>query len=116
MGYGQSTATHLTIRCRCRKTESDAVRKYFEVFASTVYETEHPVVRVHPETGERTLVLGAFVRRLVGLPPADSAQTIFASAGSHHAPRAYGALEMGGRRRGYLGQPRHAASGGERLG
>lgn len=49
------------------------LRRYFEVFTSTVYETEHPVVRVHPETGERTLVLGAFVRKLVGVPAADSA-------------------------------------------
>lgn len=33
-------------------------RKHFEeVFTSTVYETEHPVVRVHPETGERSLLL-----------------------------------------------------------
>jgi taurine dioxygenase len=52
----------------------ELAQKYAQVFASTVYETEHPVVRVHPGTGERTLVLGAFVRRLIGLPPADSAQ------------------------------------------
>lgn len=45
---------------------SEAARRYREVFASTVYETDHPVVRVHPETGERTLVLGHFVRRLKG--------------------------------------------------
>ncbi|WP_374297508.1 TauD/TfdA dioxygenase family protein [Sphingomonas sp.] len=42
------------------------------VFASTVYETEHPVVRVHPESGERTLLLGGFVKRFVGLPAQDS--------------------------------------------
>jgi taurine dioxygenase len=29
-------------------------------------------VRVHPETGERSLVLGHFVRRFVGLKSADS--------------------------------------------
>ncbi|MGO9452597.1 MAG: TauD/TfdA dioxygenase family protein [Candidatus Binataceae bacterium] len=57
-----------------QKAKPDALRRYFEVFASTVYETEHPVVRVHPETGERTLVLGAFVRKFVDLPPADSKQ------------------------------------------
>ena len=44
----------------------EAAKRYREVFASTVYETDHPVVRVHPETGERTLVLGQFVRRLKG--------------------------------------------------
>lgn len=48
-------------------------RKHFEeVFTSTIYETEHPVVRVHPETGERSLLLGNFVQRLVGLSKTDS--------------------------------------------
>jgi alpha-ketoglutarate-dependent taurine dioxygenase len=56
------------------KADNDSLRKYFAQFTSTVYETEHPVVRIHPETGERTLVLGAFVRKFVGLPAADSAQ------------------------------------------
>jgi taurine dioxygenase len=47
----------------------EAVKRYREVFTSTIYETEHPVVRVHPETGERTLILGGFVRRLNGYSP-----------------------------------------------
>jgi taurine dioxygenase len=37
-----------------------------------VYETEHPVVRVLPRTGERSLVLGYFVRRFVGYSQSDS--------------------------------------------
>lgn len=45
-----------------------------KVFTSTIYETEHPVIRVHPETGERTLLLGSFVRRFVGLSRSDSAK------------------------------------------
>ncbi|WP_395542444.1 TauD/TfdA dioxygenase family protein [Neotabrizicola sp. sgz301269] len=50
-------------------------RKYHaEVFASDVYETEHPVVRVHPETGERTLLLGSFVQRIAGLSREDGAK------------------------------------------
>jgi alpha-ketoglutarate-dependent sulfate ester dioxygenase len=49
---------------KSRATEAD--RKHFdEVFTGTVYETEYPVVRAHPETGERTLVLGNFVQRFV---------------------------------------------------
>lgn len=52
------------------------------VFASTVYETEHPVVRVHPETGERALVVGHFVKQFVGLNAADS-QRIFGILQDH---------------------------------
>jgi alpha-ketoglutarate-dependent sulfate ester dioxygenase len=44
-----------------------------EEFEQLEFETEHPVVRVHPETGERALVLGHFVRRFVGLNSEDSA-------------------------------------------
>jgi taurine dioxygenase len=46
------------------------------VFTSTVYETEHPVVRVLPETGERSLVLGGFLQKLVGYSQADSAHLV----------------------------------------
>ena len=46
---------------------------YRDEFASQVFETEHPVVRVHPETGERTLLLGHFIKRFVGLNSHDSA-------------------------------------------
>ncbi|KKI90474.1 taurine dioxygenase [Bacillus sp. SA1-12] len=48
--------------------------RHKNVFVSTLYETEHPVVRVHPETGEKTLVLGHFVKRILGL----------SSSASHH--------------------------------
>jgi taurine dioxygenase len=51
----------------------ESEQHYREVFTSTVYETEHPLVRVHPETGERTLVLGHFVKRILGLSSHDSA-------------------------------------------
>jgi len=51
----------------------EAYKKYQEVFTSTVYETEHPLVRVHPETGERALLLGHFVKRFLGLSSHDSA-------------------------------------------
>lgn len=35
------------------------------------FETEHPIVRVHPETGERTLVLGSYVERFVDVSKYD---------------------------------------------
>lgn len=44
---------------------------YDEVWTRTIYETEHPVVRVHPETGEHMLVLGFYVQRFVGIPKYD---------------------------------------------
>jgi taurine dioxygenase len=49
-----------------------AVRHYEDVFTSTIYETEHPVVRILPQTGERSLVLGYFVRHFVGYSQSDS--------------------------------------------
>ncbi|MDE1172631.1 MAG: TauD/TfdA family dioxygenase [Parvibaculaceae bacterium] len=52
----------------------EAVKRHKDVFASTVYETEHPLVHVHPETGERNLLLGHFLKKIVGLSTADSAR------------------------------------------
>ena len=51
----------------------EALKRYHEVFTSTVYETQHPLVRVHPGTGERTLILGHFLQKIVGVSSADSA-------------------------------------------
>ncbi|ETK33825.1 TauD/TfdA dioxygenase family protein [Microbispora sp. ATCC PTA-5024] len=48
--------------------DPERAKAHAEVFASTVYETEHPVVRVHPETGERSILLGDFARRIAGHP------------------------------------------------
>lgn len=50
----------------------EALKRYREIFTSTVYETEHPLVHVHPETGERSLVIGHFVKSLIGFTQADS--------------------------------------------
>jgi len=57
-----------------KHASEEELRSYDEVFTSTVYETEHPVVHVHPETGERNLLLGHFVKKLIGLSSADSAR------------------------------------------
>lgn len=51
---------------------SGRAAEYQQEFTSTVYRTHHPVVRVHPETGERTLVLGHFVKRFLGYNGTDS--------------------------------------------
>jgi taurine dioxygenase len=50
--------------------EADRARR--EVFVSTRYETAHPVVRVHPLTGERGLFIGGFAQRVAGLSTAES--------------------------------------------
>jgi taurine dioxygenase len=47
-----------------------------QAFATADFRTEHPVVRVHPETGERALLLGGFARHLVGLDSHDSTMLI----------------------------------------
>jgi taurine dioxygenase len=51
---------------------SDDRQAHHQEFRSTPYETEHPVVRVHPETGARSLLLGQFVSRIEGLKPSES--------------------------------------------
>src|SRR5215470_15161741 len=58
------------------------VQRYETVFRSTVYETEHPVVQVHPLTGERAIILGYFVRRLLGVSSSDSGH-LFAMLQNH---------------------------------
>ncbi|KQS04987.1 taurine dioxygenase [Sphingomonas sp. Leaf357] len=56
------------------EASEDQIKRHREIFASTVYETEHPVVHVHPETQERVLLLGNFVKSFVGLNRDDSAR------------------------------------------
>ncbi|WP_433607148.1 TauD/TfdA dioxygenase family protein [Dactylosporangium sp. CA-139114] len=41
-------------------------------YIADIIETEHPAVRVHPETGERAILLGGFARSVVGYSPAVS--------------------------------------------
>ena len=56
-----------------RVNVSDAGRRrYDEVFTRTVFETEHPLVHVHPESGERSLIVGHFIQRILGLTTSDS--------------------------------------------
>lgn len=41
-----------------------------------VFTTEHPIVRVHPETGERVLLCGLYIRRLLGFDGKQSQQIL----------------------------------------
>lgn len=54
--------------------EAERLTHHRKVFVSAVYEAEHPVVHVHPVSGERSLLLGHFVKKLVGLSTAESAR------------------------------------------
>jgi alpha-ketoglutarate-dependent taurine dioxygenase len=47
-------------------------KKWLQAVRPTVMEAEHPVVRVHPETDERTLIVGSYLKRFVGLNGPDS--------------------------------------------
>ncbi len=50
----------------------EAERERRAVFISIEYETAHPVVRVHPLTGERGLFIGGIAQRIVGLSNGES--------------------------------------------
>jgi alpha-ketoglutarate-dependent taurine dioxygenase len=54
------------------EVDDAGAKQYREVFTRRHIEAEHPLVRVHPETGERTLVAGHFVKRFVGYNTHDS--------------------------------------------
>src|SRR5450631_1127249 len=51
---------------------NETERERRKLFISTTYETVHPVVRVHPLTGERGLFTGGFAQRIVGLSTGES--------------------------------------------
>ena len=54
-------------------TEQDGnLDAYQAEFISTVFEAEHPLVRIHPVTGERAIVLGGFFKHFVGMNSSDS--------------------------------------------
>lgn len=66
-----------------RVEQDDAgTKKYREVFTARRIQAEHPLVRVHPATGERTLVSGHFIKGFLGYNSQDSAH-LFALFQSH---------------------------------
>ncbi|MGV9863741.1 TauD/TfdA dioxygenase family protein [Rhodococcus koreensis] len=73
-------ATHTNVydyaATSAERAQDEKSQEYRAEFQSTYFETEHPVVRVHPETGERTLLLGHFVKKLIGLSSTQS-QALF---------------------------------------
>jgi alpha-ketoglutarate-dependent sulfate ester dioxygenase len=72
-GLHTNAYDYATVRPHGREADR---QHHAEVFTSTVFETEHPVVRVLSETGERSLVLGGFLQKLVGYSQADSANLV----------------------------------------
>ena len=49
------------------RTPTEQQRRYARTFSATPFETRHPVVRVHPRSGERALLLGSFARQILGV-------------------------------------------------
>ncbi|MCB1996711.1 MAG: TauD/TfdA family dioxygenase [Rhodoferax sp.] len=56
------------------QVEDHRLRHHQNVFVSAVFEAEHPLVHVHPVSGERALLLGHFIKRIVGLSGTESAR------------------------------------------
>jgi alpha-ketoglutarate-dependent sulfate ester dioxygenase len=56
--------------------DSEPHREYDRIFVATPYEAVHPLVRVHPLTGERGLFIGGFVKQIVGLSAGESADLL----------------------------------------
>ena len=54
----------------------DAERERRAEFISIKFQTVHPVVRVHPLTGERGLFIGGFAQRIVGLSTGESREIL----------------------------------------
>ncbi|MBA9002631.1 TauD/TfdA dioxygenase family protein [Thermomonospora cellulosilytica] len=54
------------------RTNTDRAIEYRRTFTSRRYRTAHPVVRVHPESGERGLFIGGFAQKIVGLSGSES--------------------------------------------
>ncbi len=94
---------------------NETQRERRKMFISTKYETAHPVVRVHPLTGERGLFIGGFAQRIVGLSKGESYE--FLKILQHYVTRPENILRvhLGARPAGAVRQPDHPALRGRQL-
>jgi taurine dioxygenase len=72
--HANSSADYPVVRRRA--TGDPSQQAALSQFVSETYATEHPAVRVHPETSEHSLLAGAFARHIVGFPPSASRDMI----------------------------------------
>jgi alpha-ketoglutarate-dependent sulfate ester dioxygenase len=54
--------------------EEQRLHHHRKVFVAALFEAEHPIVHVHPVSGERALLLGHFVRKIGGFSSTESAR------------------------------------------
>jgi alpha-ketoglutarate-dependent taurine dioxygenase len=59
-----------------QEAENPVIAAHRRRFLTTVFRTEHPAVRIHPETGERSLIVGGFAESVVGFGPQASRDLI----------------------------------------
>ncbi|POM25806.1 putative MT3514-like dioxygenase [Actinomadura rubteroloni] len=59
------------VRPRTDGVDPEKAAEHRRKFVSSVWKTAHPVVRVHPETGQPNLFIGGFAQSIVGLPSHD---------------------------------------------
>ena len=60
-------AVHTNDNDYIRPARNEQGEAYRKVFTSRVWKTAHPVVRVHPESGEHGLFVNGFAQSIVGL-------------------------------------------------
>lgn len=63
-------AERISVQASAQEVETRAA--YRKVFRRRHIEAEHPVVHIHQETGEKSLLLGNFVKRIKGLSSSES--------------------------------------------